>query len=117
MKLINCNKIVSIETEDFTESTSYVYKKEKRNIFNKIVQKEGFYSIADEKYLEKLPDSLSFNEHTYRVYYKPTLTLFIDDDIEFTFYFETLDEAEKMAETVSKYNGWLDIHRLHEILM
>ena len=105
MEKYNLDKLVRIKVNDFHESKWYSFKEEKKSWFNK--QKRGFYrNFIDLTYIS---EDCPLN-HTLKngiVYENPEVILSYEGNISKTYYFKTLDEAEKFASHFSVEGRWV----------
>jgi hypothetical protein len=95
MEKYNLDKLVKVVCKDYTPTSWYTFKKEKR-VLGLVVRDEGIYNVFGRSV--DIPEYHTVAEGI--VYRNPHVILSYEGDYEKTYIFDTHKEAEKFAEGI-----------------
>lgn len=103
MNLYNLEKLVRIVVNDFYVSNWYYYQK-KKTFLGITINKEGVYSCLWNQFQgTKIPKNLVLKNGI--LYEKPEVILRYESNIEKTYIFDTLKEANEFRDKVKELSG------------
>lgn len=107
MNKFNLEKLVKVKVNDFYPSKWYYYFKHKpKKYFWQTERKEGVYlDMIELSYIGEMPETHILKNGL--IYELPEVVMYFQNDIETKKYFDSLEEAQAFAESITQGKNWL----------